>query len=102
MAPRQARGSQSRQSSLPRVVKSQTCRTRGRSVVKTVERLSRLLRGWKACFQVAETPRLYRGLDERIRHPMRVLHLKQGKPGTATYRALRGLGTSEETAITVA
>lgn len=83
-------------------VRELTCRTRGRSIEETVERLSSFLRGWKAYFQLAATPRVFRGLDEWIRHRMRVLHLKQWKRGTTTYRALRGLGASEKTAVTVA
>ena len=45
------------------------------------ENYGRYLLGWKEYFGLAETPRVFRGLDEWIRHRLRAIHLKQWKRG---------------------
>ncbi|HAT33325.1 MAG TPA: group II intron reverse transcriptase/maturase, partial [Janthinobacterium sp.] len=38
--------------------------------------------GWKAYFGLTQTPKVWRELDEWIRHKLRAIHLKQWKRGT--------------------
>jgi hypothetical protein len=58
--------------------------------------------GWKAYFQLAQTPGVFRALDEWLRHRLRALQLKHWRRGTTTYRELRALGASSEQAAKVA
>ena len=58
--------------------------------------------GWKAYFQLAQTPGVFRTLDEWLRHRLRALQLKHWRRGTTTYRELRALGASPEQAAKVA
>ena len=44
--------------------------------------------GWKNYFQLAETPRVFKHLDEWIRRRLRAIQLKQWKRGTTGYREL--------------
>ena len=53
------------------------------------------LAGWKLYFQLAETPRIFRDLDEWIRHRLRAVQLKQWKRGTTVYRELRARNVPE-------
>ena len=46
------------------------------------------LTGWKLYFQMAETPRIFRGLDEWLRHRLRAVQLKQWKQGPTVCREL--------------
>jgi hypothetical protein len=79
-----------------------TRRTRGRSIDQVVDELKAYLRGWKGYFQLAQTPSVFRDLDEWLRHRLRTLHLKQWKRGKTMYRALVALGASPEHARQVA
>jgi hypothetical protein len=83
-------------------VRQLTSRSRGRSVRKVAGELRRYLLGWKEYFGRAETPRVFRELDEWIRHRLRAIHLKQWKRGTTIYRELRARGMSPRTAAQVA
>ena len=74
-------------------VRQLTRRSGGRSMVEVVERLRPYLRGWKAYFGLAQTPRVLRELDEWLRHRLRAIQLKQWKRGSTIYRELRALGT---------
>jgi RNA-directed DNA polymerase len=60
------------------------------------------LLGWKQYFRLADTPRVFLGLDEWIRHRLRMVQLKQWKRGKAIYRELRRLGASDDVARRVA
>jgi hypothetical protein len=51
--------------------------------------------GWKRYFRLAETPRVLSGLDEWIRHRLRLAQLKQWKRGSTVYRELRARGAPE-------
>lgn len=77
---------------------------RGRS--QSVERVARDLRiylvGWKNYFRIAETPYVFRELDEWIRHRLRALHLKHWRHGPTIYRELRVRGLSDLAAKRVA
>ena len=76
-------------------VREITGRSRGRSVARVVEELKKYLTGWRAYFRMAETPGVFRALDEWIRHRLRQIYLKQWKTAAAAYRELRARGASE-------
>jgi hypothetical protein len=79
-----------------------TKRNGGRSVVAVAAELRSYLVGWKEYYRLADTPRIFRDLDEWIRHRLRALHLKQWKRGTTIYRELRSRGLSDASAARVA
>jgi group II intron reverse transcriptase/maturase len=79
-----------------------TRRSGGRSLAEAAEQLRAYMPGWKAYFQLAQTPRVFRSLDEWLRHRLRALQLKHWKRGTTIYRELRGLGAREVQAARVA
>lgn len=83
-------------------VRELTGRTRGKSVTQVVEELRQYLSGWRAYFRLAETPLVFRKLDEWIRHRIRQLYLKQWNRGRAIYRELRARGASDALARMVA
>jgi len=79
-----------------------TRRSSGRSLGEVAEQLRRYMPGWKAYFQLAQTPKVFRCLDEWIRHRLRALQLKHWRRGTTIYRELRRMGASEDQAARVA
>jgi group II intron reverse transcriptase/maturase len=79
-------------------VREITGRSRGKSVGQVIAELAQYLRGWHASFRLAETPRVFRSLDEWIRHRLRQLYLKQWKRGPTIYRELRKRGASDAVA----
>jgi RNA-directed DNA polymerase len=79
-----------------------TRRTCGRSMSQVIEQLRRYVRGWKAYFNLAQTPGVWRKLDEWMRHRMRAIQLKQWRRGTTMYRELLKLGTPAKVARLVA
>ena len=56
------------------------------------------LTGWKLYFQLAETPRIFRDLDEWLRRRLRAVQLKQWKRGTTVYRELHARKVPERVA----
>ena len=58
--------------------------------------------GWKAYFQLAQTPNVFRELDKWIRHRLRAVQLKHWCRGTTMYRELKAMGASDEDARKVA
>jgi len=83
-------------------IRQLTRRSGGRSMKQVVEKLRPYLLGWKAYFALAQTPRVWRGLDEWLRHRLRPIQLRHWKrPGTI-YRELKELGASEDVARRVA
>src|ERR1019366_1504729 len=83
-------------------VRELTRRSGGRSMGEVGERLLPYLLGWKAYFGLAQTPRIWLGLDEWLRHRLRAIQLKHWKRGTTMYRELRVLGASPGVAQRVA
>lgn len=83
-------------------IRQLTRRSGGRSVEQVVERLQGYMPGWKAYFRLAQTPGVFRKLDEWLRHRLRALHLKQWKRGSTIYTALVQLGASPSDARIVA
>jgi group II intron reverse transcriptase/maturase len=83
-------------------VRQLTRRNAGASLPQIASRLREYLLGWKAYFQLAETPRAFRDLDGWIRHRLRAMQLKQWKRGPTIYRELRARGASPILAARVA
>jgi RNA-directed DNA polymerase len=79
-----------------------TRRSGGRSMEQVVEKLRPYLLGWKAYFGQAQTPGVWRGLDEWLRHRLRAIELKHWKRPRAIYRELKALGASDDVANQVA
>lgn len=79
-----------------------TRRSGGRSMEQTVEKLRPYLLGWKAYFGLAQTPKVWRGLDEWLRHRLRAIQLRHWKRPRTIYRELKALGASEDVARQVA
>jgi RNA-directed DNA polymerase len=73
-------------------VRELTRRSGGRSMAQVIERLQPYLRGWKAYFRLAQTPRVWRSLDEWMRHRLRAIQLKHWKRGSTIVRELCALG----------
>jgi len=76
-------------------VRELTCRTRGISIERMAEDLSRYLRGWIGYFGKCETPSVLQGLERWTRHRLRSMVWKQWKRGTVRFAELRkrGVGT---------
>jgi RNA-directed DNA polymerase len=64
----------------------------GRSIAQVIEPLRRYLLGWRAYVGLAQTPRVWRELDERMRHRLWTIQLKHWKRGTTMHRELLALG----------
>ncbi|QII83355.1 group II intron reverse transcriptase/maturase [Bordetella hinzii] len=77
-------------------------RSGGRSMQSVVQTLRPYLLGWKAYFGLAQTPGVWRELDEWVRHRLRAIQLKQWKRGPTMFRELRALGASTGVARRVA
>jgi hypothetical protein len=85
-----------------RRIRQLTRRNGGRSIEQVVEKLRSYLLGWKGYFRLAQTPRIWRSLDEWIRRRLRALQLKQWRRGETTHRELLRLGASPWVAESVA
>jgi RNA-directed DNA polymerase len=83
-------------------IRQLTRRSGGRSIADVIEKLRSYVLGWKAYFGLAQTPGIWRGLDEWMRHRMRAIQLKHWKRGTTIYRELINLGAKPKVARLVA
>ncbi|MEO7762005.1 MAG: group II intron reverse transcriptase/maturase [Casimicrobiaceae bacterium] len=83
-------------------IRQLTSRTRGRSLSQVAESLRQYVPGWKAYFRLAQTPQVFRELDEWTRHRLRALQLKQWKRPSTIFRELRARGAPVERARRVA
>jgi RNA-directed DNA polymerase len=83
-------------------IRELTCRSGGRSMSEVVGRLRSYMLGWKGYFQLAQTPKIWRKLDEWLRHRLRAIQLKHWKRGTTMYRELLKLGAAPSVAKQVA
>lgn len=83
-------------------IRQLTRRSGGRSMADVIERLKPYLLGWKAYFGLAQTPNVWRTLDEWLRHRLRAIQLKHWKRGSTIYRELINLGAAEYVATRVA
>ena len=79
-------------------IRQLTCRSGGCSMEQTVEKLRPYVLGWKAYFAMAQTPRVWRELDEWLRHRLRAIQLNHWKRPKTIYRALKALGAKENVA----
>lgn len=79
-----------------------TRRSGGRSLTEVIGKLCSYLPGWKGYFSLAQTPRVWRRLDEWIRRRLRALQLKQWRRGKTIYRELLRLGAKPGVAQSVA
>jgi group II intron reverse transcriptase/maturase len=75
-----------------------TSRNGGRSLPKVVEELRAYLLGWKAYFRLADTPGVFRDLDQWIARRLRMVQLKQWKHPPTVFRELRRRGVPERIA----
>jgi hypothetical protein len=76
-------------------IRQLTRRSGGRGMAEVIERLRPYLLGWKAYFGLAQTPGVWRMLDEWLRHRLRAIQLKhwkrgQGRQETGTGTGVRG------------
>ena len=80
--------------SLKERVRQITGRSRGRGLEQVAGELRRYLLGWKQYFSLADTPGIFRKLDQWIHRRLRMLQLRQWKRGSTVYRELqrRGVG----------
>lgn len=85
-----------------RRIRELTCRIVGRSMQDVAARLRPYVRGWKAYFRLAQTPGVWRGLDEWLRHRLRAVQLKHWRHSHAIYRQLIRLGAPARIARVVA
>lgn len=60
-----------------RRIRALTWRSGGRSMLQIVKRLRSYMLGWKGYFHLAQTPKVWRKLDEWLRHRLRAIQLKQ-------------------------
>lgn len=79
-------------------IRQLTSRTGGRSLGRVVEELRTYLLGWKAYFRLADTPGIFRDLDQWIARRLRMVQLKQWKRGRTAYREMRTRGVSDQLA----
>jgi group II intron reverse transcriptase/maturase len=83
-------------------VRSITSRSGGRSLTAVMAELRSYLGGWKQYFKLADTPGVFKVLDEWIRHRLRQVQLKQWKRAKTIYRELKRRGTADDVARQVA
>jgi group II intron reverse transcriptase/maturase len=80
---------------LKQSVRAITSRNSGRSMEQVCSALGSYLRGWRAYFQLADTPRVFRDLDQWLHHRLRAIQLKQWKRSQTARRELRARGVPE-------
>ena len=83
-------------------IRQLTRRSHSQSLSDIIVRLRRYLLGWKGYFGLAQTPGIWRRLDEWLRHRLRAIQLKQWKRGKTQYRELLALGASTHVARQIA
>ena len=83
-------------------VRELTRRSGGRSLSAVIATLRTYVLGWKGYFRLAQTPRVFAGLDEWMRHRLRAIQLKHWKRGTTMYRELLAMGAKPAHARRVA
>ena len=83
-------------------VRELTSRTRGVSIERMAEDLSRYLRGWIGYFGKCETPSVLEGLEKWIRRRLRSVLWKQWKRGSVRFAELRKRDVSKDLAAQTA
>ena len=83
-------------------IRELTPRVTGRALRAVTERLRSFVLGWKAYFRLAQTPGVWRELDEWMRHRLRAIQLKQWKRGRTIFRELTAMGIKPDRAAQAA
>ena len=83
-------------------IRQLTRRSGGRSMEQVVQRLRPYMLGWKAYFGLAQTPKVWRKLDEWLRHRLRAIQLRHWKRPATIYRELQARGAGDTVAKRVA
>ena len=83
-------------------IRQLTRRSGGRSMGQVAQRLRPYMLGWKAYFGLSQTPKVWRTLDEWLRHRLRAIQLKHWRRGATIFRELRAMGASVDVASQVA
>jgi RNA-directed DNA polymerase len=83
-------------------VRELTRRSAGRSLAQMCKPLGTYLKGWKAYFRLADTPRAFADVDGSVRHRLRAVQLKHWKRGKVIHRELIARGMPPDTARQVA
>ncbi len=83
-------------------VRQLTRRSGGRSMRDVADRLRSYVLGWKAYYRLAQTPRVWKDLEQWMRHRLRAVQLKQWKRGKTIYRELTAMGAKPAVAQKVA
>lgn len=83
-------------------IRQMTRRQTGRSMSQIAQDLQAFLPGWKAYFRLAQTPKVWRGLDKWTRRRLRAVQLKLWRRGPTMFRELRALGASRDLAAQIA
>jgi RNA-directed DNA polymerase len=83
-------------------IRELTSRTRGVSMERMAEDLSRYLRGWIGYFGKCETPSVLAGLEEWLRRRLRSAIWKQWKRGRVRFAELRKRGVGDDLAAQTA
>src|SRR5579862_9685417 len=83
-------------------IRALTSRTRGVSMERMAEDLSRYLRGWIGYFGKCETPSVLAGLEQWLRRRLRSAIWKQWQRGTVRFAELRKRGVGDDLAAQTA
>jgi group II intron reverse transcriptase/maturase len=83
-------------------IRELTPRCTGRSLRAVTQRLRTFILGWKAYFRLAQTPGVWRELDQWLRHRLRAIQLKQWRRGKTIFREVTALGALPNVAARVA
>jgi len=83
-------------------IRELTCRTRGVSIERIAEELTRYLRGWLGYFGKCETPSVLKGLEEWLRRRLRSMIWKQWKRGSVRFAELQKRGVGKDLAAQTA
>ena len=83
-------------------IRELTSRTRGVSIERRAEDLSRYLRGWLGYFGKCETPSVLAGLEQWLRRRLRSAIWKQWKRGPVRFAELRKRGVGDDLAAQTA
>jgi RNA-directed DNA polymerase len=83
-------------------IRELTSRTRGVSMERMADDLSRYLRGWIGYFGKCETPSVLAGLEQWLRRRLRSAIWKQWKRGTVRFAELRKRGVGDDLAAQTA
>jgi len=83
-------------------IRALTPRLTGRSLRVVTARLRSFVLGWKAYFRLAQTPDVWRTLDQWMRHRLRAIQLKQWRRGRTIFRELTALGALPAVAARIA